>query len=644
MAALDAKCSCALNLATCNAPPAENYFPERDDTKWIAIAYTVCIFVVAALAIYAFVRAFLWARQKHRDQNAEEYTTARNTQSGLKIGFSFFASAIGAWVVAAPSSFAVYTGYVGLLMYSIASGMPVLVLAFCGGAIRKKFPDILSIGDFTGRRFGPVFRTVTVLIVMFNMGVAMLAEYTTIGSLFEDYVGNYAWPMIMTVGILTMAYTIYGGLYVSIATDQIQAIASITLITLLTIYVAVTFRPPYGLPKPIPNDVVGSRDYDTGYVNWPLGANKFGYSAIFSMPAALVAATVFSEAMWQKAWASEDRKALIFGGSVGFVLITITVFLFGLGGWLAAWAGYVNWSTNGNLFLFQVFKSELVTGCTDDNPYCDPNFIYNGASARLQSWVGVITIMLASIMNCSAIDSLQNGLTSAISNQWFRNQNILFARVIVLACNVPVMVVATQKYSILQLFLIANMLGVCWFLPVLSGLWDFTTDFVGENGCLFSGSFAVLWSVFYGAIRASEHTSGGEAVECGAWYSWWGNYNYEWDYFLVACGASFVGMVMWGSIKYALWRLFGFKGRSLSQLIEKFPGFTFITGGGLEFDLMEKIGLARFAYKSAKPIDSTSNSGSEDSVTKAKAIALEEYNGPITVPAVVEAGDARTGM
>lgn len=38
------------------------------------------------------------------------------------------------------------------------------------------------------------------------------------------------------------------------------------------------------------------------------GTNKPGYSSIFVMPASLFTATVFSEAMWQRAWASTDRK------------------------------------------------------------------------------------------------------------------------------------------------------------------------------------------------------------------------------------------------------------------------------------------------------------------------------------------------
>jgi hypothetical protein len=80
--------------------------------------------------------------------------------------------------------------------------------------------------------------------------------------------------------------------------------------------------------------------------------NEAGYSAIFVMPCSLMAATVFSEAIWQRVWASEDKKALRFGASVGCVGIIAVVFLLGFSGILATWANRV--PMNYNLYLFQV--------------------------------------------------------------------------------------------------------------------------------------------------------------------------------------------------------------------------------------------------------------------------------------------------
>jgi SSS family solute:Na+ symporter len=49
----------------------------------------------------------MYLKEKHRDQNTEEFCTARGTQNGWRIAFSFFGSAVGSWCITAPPSFAV---------------------------------------------------------------------------------------------------------------------------------------------------------------------------------------------------------------------------------------------------------------------------------------------------------------------------------------------------------------------------------------------------------------------------------------------------------------------------------------------------------------------------------------------------------
>ena len=66
------------------------------------------------------------------------------------------------------------------------------------------------------------------------------------------------------------------------------------MVAVLFIFVAVTFRAP--LPKPLPN-----------YLS---GLNFYGYSSIASMPISLFSATVFSEAMWQRCWATVDKRSV----------------------------------------------------------------------------------------------------------------------------------------------------------------------------------------------------------------------------------------------------------------------------------------------------------------------------------------------
>jgi solute:Na+ symporter, SSS family len=50
-------------------------------------------------------------------------------------------------------------------------------------------------------------RAMVVLISLFSMSIAILAEYTAIASLFKDFVGTLDYPIIIVTGVLTMAYT-----------------------------------------------------------------------------------------------------------------------------------------------------------------------------------------------------------------------------------------------------------------------------------------------------------------------------------------------------------------------------------------------------------------------------------------------------
>ena len=95
-----------------------------------------------------------------------------------------------------------------------------MIIAFFGQTITERYPTCQSVGDFIHLRYGPTARVLVSFLTLFNMCVAMLAEYTTIGSLFQGFVDTVNYPIIIIVGVITMIYTAYGGLLVSIATDQ----------------------------------------------------------------------------------------------------------------------------------------------------------------------------------------------------------------------------------------------------------------------------------------------------------------------------------------------------------------------------------------------------------------------------------------
>lgn len=129
-----------------------------------------------------------------------------------------------------------------MVAYAVSSGMPTLFIVFFGPHIQTTWPAASSLSSFAHLRFGARARGVVLGISMLNMCVGLLAELTTIGALFRDFVGGGALPMILISSILATVYTAYGGLLVSIVTDQLQALFSIVLIGAVTLYTASTFR------------------------------------------------------------------------------------------------------------------------------------------------------------------------------------------------------------------------------------------------------------------------------------------------------------------------------------------------------------------------------------------------------------------
>lgn len=140
-------------------------------------------------------------------------------------------------------------------------------------------------------------------------------------------------------------------------------------------------------------------------------------------------------------------------------------------------------------YLFQVFKEERGA---------------DGQTAYLRSWVGVIALLLAATMNESAIDSLQSGLSGALTGQFFRNQHAAFPRAIVYIINIPLIVIAAKlgpQIPVLGLFLIANMVTTCCFMPVLSGVWRVTGKYVTETAAIVGCCVSIFTLCAYGAGR-----------------------------------------------------------------------------------------------------------------------------------------------
>lgn len=269
--------------------------------------------------------ALYYARQM-KSNDTEFFLTARNSQTTAHIAWTFYSSTVGAWVLFVPAGYATDPvfggGWLGLICYAVFSGAPILLVAWLGSKLRHRYPKALSIGDFARWRYGFLMEIYVTMLVIFFLGLALAVEYTTIGGLFSIFFGINRIIPIMACFVVTMTYTSIGGVYVSIVTDQWQARFSLLVSFLTVLYIAATFRPT-NLP-PLP-------DY--------LALNEIGLGSIVTLGISFASTGVFNDAYWQRVWSSENENALKWGAFAAYVMVTIVVFIFGLGGYLATWAG-----------------------------------------------------------------------------------------------------------------------------------------------------------------------------------------------------------------------------------------------------------------------------------------------------------------
>ncbi|KAK9917023.1 hypothetical protein WJX75_000095 [Coccomyxa subellipsoidea] len=472
-------------------------------TTLVYVTYVVASVVVvlfgAAACFLTFVR-----HKKHGPDTPEFFLTARNSVGTFRIAWSFYAAAMGSWTLFSPASYANVAGWFGLLFYSLASGLPILIQGFLGPVVQRRKPDLLSFTDFVNHRFGRVVQIWVALLMLLNMGIAMTAEYTAVGDLFELVVGTERVPIVVIIGVVSMIYTAYGGLYISIITDQWQAALGLTLAAILIIWTAVTFRGP--LPRPLPDN---------------LAINNEGLSSIAVMPISLFSASVFSEAIWQRCWASASDAKLRIGAIWGAAQVTVIVFIFGFGGFLAVWSGL--WQPSG-----------------PDDPGNTILFALLNAQGQ-QIWITAIVAVLAATMSESAIDSLQNAIVDNISGSFCKGLPLIWIRVLVVILSIPVIIVSLQGYGIINLFLLANLITTTSTLPVLLGLLEgdviqrIITPLSVLFGCWFSFASLILWAYFMGPTWDLSFNDSMHKVFFEA---------YDWRSFLLALGCSLLGMAI----------------------------------------------------------------------------------------------------
>ena len=303
-------------------------------------------------------------------------------------------------------------------------------------------PNGHSLTEFVRHRFGMVPFVVIFLSIIFIMGIFITAELTAITAAVGNLTGSPLWATALAVGVVVIAYTAYGGLRTSIYTDRIQFWILIPVLLLLVVVAAVH---------------LGDTDaWATAGSAGLLSANTPGsYFFAVVLIIGIVASNAFHPGMWQRVYTVRDQRALI-RSLWGAVAIAIPLtFLMGMAGIAAVGNGSVT------PFTYPEVAAALFALARDVFPL----------------WMHILILVCALMLAMSTLDTLMNGIASGVAADLAglgvdRGALMGLARAVTVIVAIPAIIVASQGFSVLYVFLIADLLGAAIVTPVLVGLYS----------------------------------------------------------------------------------------------------------------------------------------------------------------------------
>jgi solute:Na+ symporter, SSS family len=386
--------------------------------------------VLLVVALAAFVAIGLRTPRRPAGADLDDYVSARGSQGAPALGLSFLASGLGAWILFAPPELGALLGLGAVLGYAVAAAAPFVILAFVGPRLRRLVPAGQALSEFLRARFGRAAGTVVAVVSLAYMGVFVAAELVSVAGLAQIIGGVPRELTVLAVVGATLAYTAYGGLRASLRTDRWQSWLVVILLAVAVAAVLTSVAAPVAAVR------------GSGL----LGIGRASATSAATLIIAVTAANLFHHGYWQRVWSATDDRALRHGALLGAAITVPVMLLAGGFGVLAASIG-----------LAEV-----------------PALSVFALIGQLPTAIVAVVLLLGVALVASSVDTLENGLAALIVSER-PALRLGHARAITVVVMLPAAVVGITATSVLQLFLIADLLCAALVAPALLGLWRRTT-------------------------------------------------------------------------------------------------------------------------------------------------------------------------
>tara|TARA_B100001013_G_scaffold116475_1_gene67142 strand:+ start:155 stop:1591 length:1437 start_codon:yes stop_codon:yes gene_type:complete len=402
------------------------------------LSQNLSLFLILSISIIFVVIGIVYSK-KYRGLN--NYLTANRNIGLLSLTTSLVASALGTWILFGPASAATWGGIGSVIGYSLGTAFPMIALIYLGIKLRNIFPKGKTLTEFIKKRFGKKLFKLILILTIFYMFIFLCAEVTAVSMLVQYISGTPLWITSAIVITTTLLYTLYGGLRASIFTDNIQFFI-IILFFLISINYLLSFN-------------TNQFTFELIKQNAPhllSGSYIPNYTAGITFFIAVAATNLFHQGNWQRVFAAKNNDILKKSLLISFLIIIPIVFFMGFSGLIAV-------SQNSKVNPDLAFFSILLKGQT--------------------KVLSIIIITLAVSLTVSTVDTLVNAISSLIIVD---GKNVIkirekidyfkFSRYFIIILSFIVFIISSKGFSILYLFLLADLLCCAAVFTVFYGFYN----------------------------------------------------------------------------------------------------------------------------------------------------------------------------
>ena len=395
------------------------------------------LLIIAASLLFAAI-GILYSR-KH--QGLSNYLTAGRNVGTTSLTTSLVASALGAWILFGPASAATWGGIGSVIGYSLGTAFPMIAFIFLGTKIRKVFPRGNTLTEFIYQKFGKKLFKLILILTVFYMFIFLCAEVTAVSMLINYISGTPLWLTATLIVITTLIYTLYGGLRASIFTDNIQFFIVLILLFILVYYLfSINLNHiSFELVKNNSADLLSSK-----YIP--------NYTAGLTFFIAVAATNLFHQGNWQRVFAAKNDEVLKKSLMLSFVIIIPIVFFMGISGIIAI---SIDAKVNPDLAFFSILLKDKA------------------------EFLSIAIVILAVSLTVSTVDTLVNAISSIvvvdgkkIYRKSLKSNFLTLSKFFIIILSIISLIIASKGYSILYLFLLADLLCCAAVFTVFYGFYQ----------------------------------------------------------------------------------------------------------------------------------------------------------------------------